>query len=107
MSFLVSTLQFSNHKTSNFSFCCLELDTPFTHTTNVSIPPRLLFFMNCWWTGNEGFQYFMSRFREKYGRKTVFSTLDGACNTLGLIITKNCISIFGHLSKSFLLVFNT
>lgn len=34
----------------------------------------------CQWTGNEDFQYGISRFLEKYGRKTVFSTLDGASN---------------------------
>ena len=32
------------------------------------------------WTGNEDFQYGISRFWEIYGRETVFSTLDGAGN---------------------------
>ena len=30
--------------------------------------------------GNKDFQYGISRFWEKYGRETVFSTLDGAGN---------------------------
>ena len=34
----------------------------------------------CRWTGNEDFQYGISRFGGKYGRETVFSTLDGAGN---------------------------
>ena len=34
----------------------------------------------CWWTGNEDFQYDILRFSEKYGRETVFSTIDGAGN---------------------------
>ena len=34
----------------------------------------------CRWTGNDDFQYSVSRFWEKYGRETVFSTLDGAGN---------------------------
>ena len=34
----------------------------------------------CRWTGNEDFQYGISRFWEKYGRETVFSALDGAGN---------------------------
>ena len=32
----------------------------------------------CQWTGNEDFQYGISRFWEKYGQKTVFPTTDGA-----------------------------
>ena len=34
----------------------------------------------CRWTGNEDFQYKILRFWEKYGRETVFSTLDSAGN---------------------------
>ena len=34
----------------------------------------------CWWTRNEDFQHGISRFWKKYGRETVFSTLDGASN---------------------------
>ena len=34
----------------------------------------------CRWTGNEDFQYGISRFWEKYGRETGFSALDGAGN---------------------------
>ena len=34
----------------------------------------------CQWTGNEDFQYSISRFLEKYDRETVFLTLDGAGN---------------------------
>ena len=34
----------------------------------------------CQWTGNEDFQYGIPRFWEKYGRETVFSTIDGAGN---------------------------
>ena len=34
----------------------------------------------CRWTGNEDFQYDISRFWEKYGREQVFSTLDCAGN---------------------------
>ena len=34
----------------------------------------------CWWIGNKDFQYSISRFWERYDRKTVFSTLDGAGN---------------------------
>ena len=34
----------------------------------------------CRWTRNEDFQYGISRFLEKYGRETVFITLDGAGN---------------------------
>ena len=34
----------------------------------------------CRWKGNEDFQYGVSRFCEKYGRETAFSTLDGAGN---------------------------
>ena len=33
-----------------------------------------------WWTGNKKFQYGISRFWEKYGPETVFSTLDSAGN---------------------------
>ena len=32
------------------------------------------------WRRNKGFQFGISRFWEKYGRETVFSTLDGAGN---------------------------
>ena len=57
----------------------------------------------CRWTGNEGFQYGISRFCRIYGRETVFSTLVGAGNywknneKSGLVIIGNGISIFGHL----------
>ena len=34
----------------------------------------------CRWTGNEDFQYGISRFWKKYGRETVFSTLEGVGN---------------------------
>ena len=34
----------------------------------------------CRWAENEDFQYGISRFWEKYGRETVFSTLGAACN---------------------------
>ena len=34
----------------------------------------------CRWTGNEDFQNGILRFWEKYGRETVFSTLDGVSN---------------------------
>ena len=34
----------------------------------------------CRWTRKEDFQYGISRFWEKYGRETVFSTLCGAGN---------------------------
>ena len=34
----------------------------------------------CRWTRNEDFQYGISRFWKKYGRQTVFSTLDDAGN---------------------------
>ena len=37
-------------------------------------------FSICRWTRNEDFQYGISRFLEKYGRETVFITLDGAGN---------------------------
>ena len=55
-------------------------------------------------TGNEDFQYGISRFCEKYGRKTVFSTLDGAGNYWKKY---NGISIFGHLFLQNLFCFNT
>ena len=60
------------------------------------------------WTENEDFQYGISRFWEKYGRETVFSTLHGAGNywkkheKSGFGIIKNGILIFEHpLKKSF------
>ena len=58
------------------------------------------------------FQYDISRFWEKYGRETVFSTLDGAGNykknneKSELVIIKNGILIFGHLFlKNYFLLF--
>ena len=56
----------------------------------------------CRGTGNEDFQYGASRFWKKYGRETVFSTLNGAGNywknneKSGFEIIKTGISIFGH-----------
>ena len=60
--------------------------------------------------GNKDFQYGISRFWEKYGRETVFSTLDGAGNykknneKSGFEIVINGIPIFGHLLKKHFLL---
>ena len=59
--------------------------------------------------GKERFSYGVSRFWEKYGRETVFPTLDGASNEKsGFDIIINGISIFRHLLKTtFFFAFNT
>ena len=67
--------------------------------------------ITCRWTGNEDFQYGISRCGEKYGRETVFSTLGYDGNypknnkKSGFEIIKNGISISGHLSEKILFLF--
>ena len=59
--------------------------------------------------GNEDFRYGISGFAQKYGRETVFSTLDVAVITgknnekSALIIIKNSIAIFGLFCLFFIL----
>ena len=65
----------------------------------------------CRWTGNEVFLYGISRFWEKCGRETVFSTLDGAGNYCKnneeseFEVIKYGFPIFGHLSKNIVFLF--
>ena len=62
--------------TSLISFVLFELLSIFMVLINGGRGERSI----CRWTRNEDFQYFISRFWEKYGRETVSSTLDGAGN---------------------------